>query len=316
VDRFVGVATRRSKWENMASGELPAVARRRVRMALREAREKKDLTQSHVAEAMEWSLSKVMRIESGEVTIAPNDLRFLLVFLGITDKATVEQLLQDAKTSRRRQNWSDESRIREHTTPATRQLIQYEAEADVIRHFHGTIIPGRLQTRAYAKSILDSFRGQLSDEDIEVRLDIRMRRRRELLARKPRPQMLVLLDESVLHRSWGEPETTAEQLSDLLTLARENRLLVRIVPFILHDAPVVMLGAFEILNLGDGGEVMYVESDLTDEVIEDPAKIEFNREIYERLWAAAHDEAASLRLIEAQAKALRAGRSGGDRSPG
>src|SRR5689334_21116337 len=185
----------------MASGELPAVARRRVRMALREAREKKDLTQSQVAEVMEWSLSKVMRIESGEVTIAPNDMCFLLVFLGITDKATVEQLLQDAKTSRRRQNWSDEARMREHTTPATRQLMQYEAEADVIRHFHGTIIPGRLQTRAYAKSILDSFRGQLSNEDVEVRLDIRMRRRRELLARKPRPQMLVLLDESVLHRS-------------------------------------------------------------------------------------------------------------------
>jgi hypothetical protein len=123
--------------------------------------------------------------------------------------------------------------------------------------------------------------------------------------------MLVLLDESVLHRSWGEPETTADQLSDLLNLAREERVLVRIVPFILHDAPVVMLGAFEILNLGDGGEVMYVENDLTDEVIEDPAKIEFNREIYERLWAAAHDETASLRLIEAQEKALRGGRSGG-----
>ena len=74
----------------MAAGDLPAVARRRVRMALREAREKRDLTQSQVAEAMEWSLSKVMRIESGEVTIAPNDLRFLLAYLGITDRARVD----------------------------------------------------------------------------------------------------------------------------------------------------------------------------------------------------------------------------------
>src|SRR6266699_4509700 len=98
----------------MASGDLPAVARRRVRMALREAREKKDLTQSQVADAMEWSLSKVMRIESGEVTIAPNDLRFLLTYLGITDRARVEELLQYAKSARRRQMWSDEPRLREH----------------------------------------------------------------------------------------------------------------------------------------------------------------------------------------------------------
>src|SRR5262249_60734829 len=110
----------------MASGDLPAVARRRVRMALREAREEKGLTQGQVAEAMEWSLSKVMRIESGEVTIAPNDLRFLLAYLEITDRARVDSLLQAAKTSRRRQMWSDEPRFREHTTQATRQLIQYE----------------------------------------------------------------------------------------------------------------------------------------------------------------------------------------------
>ena len=58
--------------------DSPAIARRRVRLAVRDARLDKKLTQSEVAEAMEWSLSKVMRIESGEVTISPNDLRPLL----------------------------------------------------------------------------------------------------------------------------------------------------------------------------------------------------------------------------------------------
>jgi hypothetical protein len=52
--------------ESMASGDSPAVARRRVRLAVREALEAKDITQRQVAEAMEWPLSKVMRIESGE----------------------------------------------------------------------------------------------------------------------------------------------------------------------------------------------------------------------------------------------------------
>ena len=68
----------------MAEGDSPTVARRRVRLAIREAREPHNLTQQQVAEQMEWSLSKVIRIESGEVSISVNDLRPLLPFLGRT----------------------------------------------------------------------------------------------------------------------------------------------------------------------------------------------------------------------------------------
>jgi len=57
----------------MAEGDSPTSARRRVRLAIREAREAAKLTQQQVAEEMEWSLSKVFRIESGEVTVSVND---------------------------------------------------------------------------------------------------------------------------------------------------------------------------------------------------------------------------------------------------
>jgi transcriptional regulator with XRE-family HTH domain len=59
----------------MAEGDSPTVARRRVRLAIREARDAAGLTQGEVAEATEWSHSKVIRIENGEVSISPNDLR-------------------------------------------------------------------------------------------------------------------------------------------------------------------------------------------------------------------------------------------------
>jgi transcriptional regulator with XRE-family HTH domain len=87
----------------MTAGESPMIARRRVRLALREARDALNLTQSDVAEAMEWSLSKVIRIEGGEVSISPNDLRPLLAYLRIRDRVTVDALLADAKLSRVRQ---------------------------------------------------------------------------------------------------------------------------------------------------------------------------------------------------------------------
>src|SRR4051794_27989546 len=103
----------------MTSPESPAGARRRVRPAGREAREAKGLTQGHVAEAMEWSQSKVIRIESGEVTISPNDLRPLLAYLDIVDKATVERLVRDSRSARQRRMWWDEPQVREHLTEAS-----------------------------------------------------------------------------------------------------------------------------------------------------------------------------------------------------
>ena len=48
----------------MAEDISPTVARRHLRLALREAREAANLTQLEVAEQMEWSLSKVIRIEN------------------------------------------------------------------------------------------------------------------------------------------------------------------------------------------------------------------------------------------------------------
>ncbi|MFF5233761.1 helix-turn-helix domain-containing protein [Dactylosporangium sp. NPDC000521] len=89
------------------------MARRAVRLAIKDARTAKGLTQSQVAEAMEWSLSKVMRIESGEVTISQNDLRPLLSHLGIRDKARVDELVQAAKASKQRQQWWDHKRYAE-----------------------------------------------------------------------------------------------------------------------------------------------------------------------------------------------------------
>src|SRR3954449_10628508 len=104
----------------MAAGDSPMIARRRIRLTVREAREAKGLTQSDVAEAMEWSLSKVIRIEGGEVSISPNDLRPLLGFLQIRDRGVVDGLIADAKAARVRQKrfWWQEERFKDHLTPA------------------------------------------------------------------------------------------------------------------------------------------------------------------------------------------------------
>ncbi len=303
----------------MASGDSPAGARRRVRLALRRAREAQGLTQGQVAEEMEWSVSKVMRIESGEVTVSVNDLRPLLAYLGVTERAEVEDLVQAARLSKQRQQWWDEPGFRDHMTPALRQLIQFETEAPVVRYFYPMVVPGRLQTPEYAAAVLGAYRGVLSDEAVAARLESRARRRAELLAREKPPTILLLLDESVLRRELGGIEVLAGQLADLHRLSQQGRIVVRIVPYTVA-APLPLLGTFEILYLaeqgieGSGDAIIYHESDLLDEIVEDDVSIRRHLNVFETLWVAAHDEATSMRLLEESAKSAFA--SVGDRSPG
>jgi transcriptional regulator with XRE-family HTH domain len=293
--------------------ESPLVARRRVRLALRDARERKGLTQGQVADAMEWSLSKVMRIESGDVTVAPNDLRPLLTYLGVPDQGEVDSLLRDSRLSRRRrQKWWDEPPVRDHLTPAMRRLFEFELDATAVRHFNSMIVPGRLQTPAYAEAILEKYRRELPDADIRIRLEARQRRRTELLARKDCPRIFVLLDESVLHREVGGAQVLSDQLSDLLVLVERTKVVTRVVPYS-ADAPLPMFGAYDLLYLGatydDENALMYRETHLSDQIVEDKAVIADHREVFEQLWEAALDEATSVGLIERRAKSLLTPRS-------
>jgi len=67
--------------------------RQRLRQELREARRLAGLTQKEVANAMDWSASKMLRIEAGAVGITPIDLRALLACYDVKDKSRTEELV-------------------------------------------------------------------------------------------------------------------------------------------------------------------------------------------------------------------------------
>jgi transcriptional regulator with XRE-family HTH domain len=297
----------------MSSGDTPAVARRKVRLAVRDARNAKGYTQTQVAEAMDWSLSKVMRIESGEVTISQNDLRPLLTYLGIRDRTEVEDLVAAAKASKQRRQWWDDKRFQGMLTPAMKQLVSFEAEATVIRHFSTVGIPGVLQTRDYARGVMQQYTGDLSEDEIEARIESRIRRKSALLQRTPRPHLFTLFDESVLARNIGGRQVMGEQLTAIAQDIEDGWLSVRIHPL---DNPYPGIGPFEILYLGSSDvseAVLYRESMTLDEVIDDPERIKQHQARWELLWDASVDEAASTSRITALAHEIR---SAGEKSSG
>jgi transcriptional regulator with XRE-family HTH domain len=289
----------------MGSAESPAAARRRLRLALRRAREVKGLTQGHVAEALDWSLSKIQRIESGEVTVSRNDLLAALAYLDISDQKRVEQLVQLAKASRLK-GWWDDARYREHLTPAVLQLLQFEAEASAIRVFCPTLIPGMLQTRAYGDYVLDFWKDELTEKDQDVRLDVRVRRREFVMDAPDPPDYLVVLDDSVLQRRVGGPEVMADQLDSLLEMTKSPKVIVRVFPFS-SPAPLTMLSHFIILDLGDEeNAVVYREGQLTDYIEHSTQIIQIYRRRFEQLWENAMSEEESRVYIAEIAASMRA----------
>src|SRR2546421_10220600 len=90
----------------MTRGQSPVVLQRRLRTELRRAREHAGLTRKDVSEALDWSVSKVIRIETGAVGISTTDLWALLREIGITDPEQVEALVGAAKASQRNEWWS------------------------------------------------------------------------------------------------------------------------------------------------------------------------------------------------------------------
>ncbi|OLB64050.1 MAG: hypothetical protein AUI10_12765 [Actinobacteria bacterium 13_2_20CM_2_72_6] len=277
--------------------ESPAVARRRVRLALRTAREAKGLTQTQIAEAMEWSLSKVMRIENGDVNVSVSDLRALLAYLDLTDAVVTRHLLADAKIARRAR-YSLDRQYKEHLPPGLFELMQFEQEAAASRYFNAGLVPGLLQTPHYAAAIFEIYTAGLSDATIKVRHEARLERQRRLLAQPNPSELFVILDESVLHRRVGGPDVMVDQLRFLLSLTGNERVSIRIIPFS-APAPIGNLGPFCILDMeGERDAILYRERPDSDEIVRKQQEVIRHRSLMARLWSFACGPADSARLIQ------------------
>lgn len=280
----------------------PAAGRRTVRLAIRDARTARGFTQDQVAEAMEWSLSKLRRIESGEVVISRHDLPPLLAHLGVDDEAEVEGLVEAARAARRqRPQWWDEPRFDNLLTPAMKQWFTYEAEATSILAFNADHFPGFLQTKQTAGPVLDTFTDELGPDQRAARLEARSLRRQALDARRTPIKAHVLLDEALLHRTLGRPGALRHQVRAVLDATSRGWTTVRIAPF---TQPASGIGNFDIALLGPeeaGHAVLYRENGSADELVDDPATLGHYLNVWHKMWDHALDESRSAAMFAVHA---------------
>ncbi|HZM75999.1 MAG TPA: helix-turn-helix transcriptional regulator [Candidatus Limnocylindrales bacterium] len=287
----------------MPMSQSPAVARLIVRVALREAREIGSMTQGQVAKSLDWSLSKIQRIESGDVTVSTTDLMAMVRHFGNVTTEDADRLVELVRVSRKGTGWWDQPEYKAHLSAPTLELIQFEGEAAVIRAYNPHVVPGILQTQAYTESVFDKWNPRMDPECKRVKLEARGQRGPKVFDRQPPPDYEVLLDESVLYRQVGPVDVMAAQLDDLLRRVAADQVSIGILTY--EAALPEPVHPFTLLGFGDTYSVLYEETSPQDRIITDAEQIELHRLSFERMWQAGVEGPAATDLVKRRLKDLR-----------
>lgn len=198
-------------------------------MELRRLRLERKLSTEEVASYAEWSTSKLVRIENGQVSISKQDLTELLRFYDVQDQQYTQELHQLARTSRQRMWWSQ---YQKYLSATFLEFIGSEFDATRIQYFQPLVVPGILQTEEYARAVNEAtVLTETSVELAQARIEVRLRRQRELIQGRNAPQIITTIDEAALRRLVGGRETMRVQLDHIVTLAKRKAVTLVILPF-------------------------------------------------------------------------------------
>ena len=252
----------------------PTVRRRRLAAELRGIRESKGKSGDAVAAALHWSPSKISRYERAKTGLQPREVERLLDYYEITGSRR-ELLLALAKDAAQKGWWEEYG---DNLSPDYQQFIGLEDEASSIAIWHVDVLPGLLQTAAYAKHIIGSYSQiePVTPAMVDRLVKVRMRRQ-QVLDRETGLELSVVLDESVLLRRVGDDSVMYEQLERLALDADRPNLELRILPL---DGKHPIFGeSFVIFRFGEDSEAALQDVVSTEHLTSD-FSLEGERETY------------------------------------
>jgi transcriptional regulator with XRE-family HTH domain len=203
-----------------------------VAVQLTEYRRASGLAQAAVAGAMDWSVSKMQRIENERSRPTGSEVTALLVHYGVTDEDERRELASKASANRK-QGWPNP--YHGLVAPAHARYLEYEAAAaEGIWQHDSVIVPEFMQTAAFADVHEAMFRPDDAAETREILAQLRRQRAAYLLG-KYGPPLRVIIDEGLLWRPEGGPSVPPEeqytQLSKILKgLQRLNTAVIGLPP--------------------------------------------------------------------------------------
>jgi transcriptional regulator with XRE-family HTH domain len=268
------------------------VRRRMLAANLRRLRIATGMTIHQVAAAIEVSTSKLSRIETGTVGASPRDVRDLLELYGIGGEQR-DQLLRAAREAREKGWWHAYSDV----LPSNSLYVGMEAAAARIRTYEALLVPGLLQTAAYARAAIRVLHPTLRPFEVDRWVELRQVRQ-ALLARDNPPVVSAIVDEAVLRRPVGGRSVMREQLRRLVDDGARDAVTLRVLPFEAGEH-AAMYGPFTILGFQDPDQpdVVYLENLARELCLERAEELLRYSEAFNRLQALALDPDTSTAFL-------------------
>ncbi|WP_067667688.1 helix-turn-helix domain-containing protein [Nocardia miyunensis] len=290
--------------------EPSTLPRRQLGRFLRKARNEVGLSIERVAELVELSSAGLQRIESGKVKkVRVRDVQALCEVLEV-DSDDAERAIELAKQAQVKSWYSAFSGL---FSDNFNMFVGLEASARQIFSYHEHV-PGLLQTAAYARAVFSAYPGYVGQDDVDRRVELRLKRQ-AIVTRKTMPVNLeVVLHESALHRVVGSQRVMAAQLRHLAEIGKLPNVSIRIHPFAAGCTWGMLHGPFVILEFGNDAKgrpleppLVFLESQMSNDLyLEKPEDVRRYHELAEDIRKTALDEAKSRDLLRQVARSYSA----------
>ncbi|MEU2059641.1 helix-turn-helix transcriptional regulator [Streptomyces sp. NPDC013455] len=210
----------------MPAGGRPTVRSRRLGTALRQYRQAAKVDQLEAADIIAASQARVSRLESGHVTARVIEVRLLLDAYGVSDPEVRAKLEELAKHSKNRGWWLEHA---EHLRPDYVDHIALEDDATYIREWQPVMVPGLLQTPAYAEAVIAASPHYIGAERAAQLVKVRMGRQAKI--EEGGASYTAIIWEAVVRHPLVEVDVHREQLSAILDIGQRKNVTVQVLPF-------------------------------------------------------------------------------------
>jgi hypothetical protein len=184
-----------------------------------------------------------------------------------------------------------------------RNVALLESEALSRFSYDPLLIPGLLQTEAYAQALLEAHFPPLDEEVVEQHVAARLARQALLSRRKPPVVLVFIVEEGALRRTVCSKAVMRDQLEHLLTCAQKRNVELQVMPTS-QGAHSGLNGPMVLLESTDRKRHVYVDAQGVATVRSDQDEVSEFWLRYGMLRTQALNTEESSRLIERMAREL------------
>ncbi|MFE9398461.1 Scr1 family TA system antitoxin-like transcriptional regulator [Streptomyces flavidovirens] len=187
--------------------------------------------------------------------------------------------------------------------PWTENYLVEEKKASFLHAYQNHVIPGLLQTEAYARAVFDcNYCPPMDDAEIDKQVAARLERQ-QLYRRKSTPNVSYVLEQNTLTRPLGGPLVLKEQLQHILYVGQLRHVEIQVMP---HNrrAHAGLEGPMILLETSERRQLAYVEGQGGGYFVREQPEVGNLFGKYGILRAQALTPEESAKLIEEVAEAL------------